>query len=86
MSEVNFSSNIINLINIYNGLKILLISRKQVKDENYEQIKNALVVKEVPPMNDNEAIDLIQSYCGREIYKDVQNNRMPMSMSQIPQS
>jgi len=34
-----------------------------------------VLVKDIPPLNDDEAVDLIQNYCRREIYKDVQNGK-----------
>lgn len=64
------SSNIINLVSIFNQLKILMISRKPIQMEEYEQIKDMAVVKDLPPMSDEEAVDLIQCYCRREIYRD----------------
>jgi len=67
-------------------LKILLISRRPIKEENYEQIQSALLIKEVPPLTDEEAVNLIQHYCRRDIYKDIQNNRVPNLFSQVQPS
>lgn len=75
------SSNIINLISIFNQLKILMVSRKPIQTEEYEQIKDMVLVKDLPPMSDEEAVELIQCYCRREIYRDAQEDALALSSS-----
>ena len=53
------SCNIINFLSIYNDLKILMVSRRPIPIEDYSQIQHMVVIKEVPPLNDEEAVDLI---------------------------
>jgi hypothetical protein len=75
------SSNIINLISIFSQLKILMISRKPMLTDGYEQIKDMVLVKDLAPMSDEEAVDLIQCYCRREIYRDAQEDSVALSSS-----
>lgn len=70
-SKGEFDWNIINLINIYQNIKVVLISRNPIRVEDYQTIKDIVVLKEVPPLDEDESVDFVINNCEREIYKDI---------------
>ena len=74
----DFDSNIINLINIYPTIKVIIMSRTPIpRETTYESIKDLIEVKELPPLDDEESFDLIRNYCQRKIYEDLEGLKKP---------
>ncbi len=62
-----FNWTIVNLLNMYENMRIILISRNEIKFESIESIKNMFMIKHMPPLNDEEAVDIIRSNCERDL-------------------
>ena len=78
-----FDWSICNLLNVYKNLRIILISRKPIKLDNLEAVKHESMIKQMPPLTDEEAVDLIQHNCLRDIMDDLaiynaENNLIPV--------
>ena len=50
----------------YESMRIVLISRNQIKFEAIDSIKGLLMIKQMPPLTDDESLDLIVSNCKRD--------------------
>jgi hypothetical protein len=55
------------LLTVYEKMRIIVISRNELKLENAE----LLLIKNLPPLTDEESVDLIQSNCERQIMEDL---------------
>lgn len=66
-----FDWNIVNLLTVYDNMRIIVISRNEVKFDNIEAIKHLLMIKQLSPLTDEEAVDLIHSNCERQIMDDL---------------
>jgi hypothetical protein len=52
---------------VYENMRIIVISRNELKLDNME----LLLIKNLPPLTDEESVDLIQSNCERQIMEDL---------------
>jgi hypothetical protein len=55
------------LLTVYENMRIIVISRNELKLDNIDQ----LMIKYLPPLTDEESVDLIQSNCERQIMEDL---------------
>jgi hypothetical protein len=62
-----FDWSIVNLLTVYENMRIIVISRNELKLDNVD----LLLIKYLPPLTDEEAVDLIQSNCERQIMEDL---------------
>ena len=49
------------MLTVYEKMRIIVISRNELKLEN----SDFLLIKNLPPLTDEESVDLIQSNCER---------------------
>jgi len=55
------------LLTVYKNMRIIVISRNELKLDNMD----LLLIKNLPPLTDEESVDLIQSNCERQIMEDL---------------
>lgn len=60
-NKTQFDWFLINLIQQCLKLKIILISKKEIKEKEYPSIMSSIVVRKLKPLNDIESADLILS-------------------------
>ena len=66
-----FDWNIVNLLKVYENMRIIVISRNELKYDDMESVEDLLLVKQLAPLTDEESVDLIQSNCERQIMEDL---------------
>lgn len=66
-----FNWSIVNLLSMYENMRIILISRNEIKFESVEGIKSLFMIKHMPPLTNEEACDLIQKNCERDLTHDL---------------
>jgi hypothetical protein len=69
-NKAEFNWSIASMLTLYESMRIVLISRNQIKYEAIESIKGLLMIKQMPPLTDDESIDLIFSNCKRDLSQD----------------
>lgn len=62
-NKAQFDWNVITLINIYKNIKIILLTQSEIKIEDFESIKDKIISIEVPPLDDDEAADMVINNC-----------------------
>jgi hypothetical protein len=65
-NKAEFNWSIANMLTQYESMRIVLISRNQIKFEAIDSIKGLLMIKQMPPLTDDESLDLIVSNCKRD--------------------
>lgn len=55
------------MLTVYEKMRIIVISRNELNFEN----NDLLLIKNLPPLTDEESVDLIQSNCERQIMEDL---------------
>lgn len=58
-NTAEFDWNICNLLKVYKNLRVILISRSPIKLDNLESIKHESMIKKMPPLTNQESVDLI---------------------------
>lgn len=66
-NKAEFNWSIANMLTQYESMRIVLISRNQIKFEAIESIKGLLMIKQTPPLTVEESLDLIVSNCQRDL-------------------
>jgi hypothetical protein len=69
-NKSKFDWDVINLINLYKNMKIIVVTREEIDLKLFEKVKEGLVTKELPPLDIEESIDLVLSNCHRLITED----------------
>jgi len=54
-----FDWNIVNLLKVYENMRIIVISRNELKYDDMESVEDLLLVKKLSPLTDEESVDLI---------------------------
>jgi hypothetical protein len=54
-----FEWNIVNLLKIYENMRIIVISRNELKYDDMESVEDLLLVKKLSILTDEESVDLI---------------------------
>ena len=70
-NKAEFNWSIANMLTQYESMRIVLISRNQIKFEAIESIKGLLMIKQMPPLTDEESLDLIISNCQRDLLQPI---------------
>ncbi len=70
-----FNWSIVNLLNMYENMRVILISRNEIKSDHLKGENSLLMIKHMPPLTDEESVDLILSTCERELLDDLKNKK-----------
>ena len=54
-----FDWNIVNLLKVYENMRIIVISRNELKYDDMESVEDLLLVKKLSILTDEESVDLI---------------------------